>query len=153
MGCRPALNGDHNRLVPLRRLRRKTRLSQVTSDRRWQQDKRGKLLEAIRSSSKRWLIESLESEHETLLQISNHAASHCTLATAHAAVQRMNADTLQFPFCQELLPVGLVSYSIAVAGHGLDEDKLRKAYREARGVQKTDVVKAECFWVNTLGNL
>ncbi|CAE7252162.1 unnamed protein product, partial [Symbiodinium microadriaticum] len=125
-----ARTGEHNRLVPRHRLRTKMTLGRTTGEYKWRQKQCDKLATAIKFSSRSWLAESLETEYQTLVQISqDFASSHSVLATAHGVLQKVPTQELHFTVSQDLVLVGLVSYAIAVASHSLDADEFRRKYR------------------------
>ncbi|CAE7678218.1 unnamed protein product [Symbiodinium sp. CCMP2592] len=154
--CRPsARTGEHNRLIPRHRIRKKTKLGHTTGEYRWRQKQYEKFTTAIKLSSRNWLAESLENEYRTLLQISNQdfAAAHSILASAHGVLQKVPAKELQFSVSQDMVLVGLISTCIAIASHAWDADELRKIYRRSRGIETADLRRVECLWANVLGYL
>lgn len=167
--CRPfSIIGWHNKLVPNRRLVKKTppaALRHKTSNSKARGSKSHvstfaweKAKKEVRNSAQFVRLQDmksgLEAETPILLQITrrDYASAHSILASAHALLQCFECSKISLPCKLELAIAGLISFAMATSARVCDADSLRVEYRTTRKIKRPEMMAAECFWTNELGN-
>lgn len=168
--CRPySIIGWHNKLVPNRRLVRKTPPAAIrhkTSNNNkacgskscvgtfaWEKAKK-----EARNSAQfvrlQGMKRGVEAEFPILLQITrdDYASAHSILASAHSLLQCFECSKISLPCKSELAIAGLVSFAMATSARVCDPDSLRTQYRTTRKIKRPEMMAVECFWTNELGN-
>ena len=81
------------------------------------------------------------------------SATHSVLSHAHAVLEGATEQHLALPDLKPAHQVGLLAFAMSLSTRLMDPDELVPKLAKAKAVDVKHVIRAQCQWVNLMGQL